>query len=419
LVLLIATLVPIIIYFLSARNLYDSWRHFLFLAPLLGILSAFGWFSTFNKIQKSYVQKVFLTIFIVLIFLPVKSMVQFHPNQTLYFNELVGGLKGAFGRYEMDIDGNVLRQATELFNDYSKNLKNKTIVLGTNNDPLSVTHFLENKETAANIKWIPEDQLYTLNWDYALVSSRRMSKYKLNHWPFKESVLNYKIDGVPVVSILKRQNWSGLKGFESLEKGQNEMAIKLFNQAITFDPTVECYYRYTGVAYLNSNKLPRAEHFLKEASKLDPSNTFPQYYLALLSFYKADYAEALKLLDRSKKNSLNNYQVDCLRAKIFYGQNDFERSKELLDELLKDESINTRDLSIISNTYGELYLYEFQRSESKCESCFHSAIEMFQEAVNYDKRNPQPYLNSIEIYKSIGSENDVLMVKQLMSKYID
>jgi hypothetical protein len=41
----------------------------------------------------------------------VSFQVRFHPNQTVYFNALVGGPHGAFARYEMDYWGNCLYQA--------------------------------------------------------------------------------------------------------------------------------------------------------------------------------------------------------------------------------------------------------------------------------------------------------------------
>jgi hypothetical protein len=37
--------------------------------------------------------------------------VRFHPNQAIYFNELVGGPRGAFAKFDMDYWGNCVLQA--------------------------------------------------------------------------------------------------------------------------------------------------------------------------------------------------------------------------------------------------------------------------------------------------------------------
>ena len=105
-------------------------------------------------------------------------------------------------------------------------------------------------------------------------------------------------------------------------------------------------------------------------------------------------------------------------ARTYYFLNQFERSKKMLDALLDGKFINGKDLSLISTTYGELYYGEFVKSEGKCMSCAKKAIDHFEKAVNYNYKNAQPYLLTIEIYQLLGSDEDVTMVKDLMAKNI-
>jgi hypothetical protein len=44
---------------------------------------------------------------------PLRFELTNHPNQIVYFNSLVGGLPGAFGRYDIDYTGNCAKQALE------------------------------------------------------------------------------------------------------------------------------------------------------------------------------------------------------------------------------------------------------------------------------------------------------------------
>ena len=42
---------------------------------------------------------------------PLVFQIRNHPNQTVYFSPIIGGPRGAFGRYDMDYWGNCILQA--------------------------------------------------------------------------------------------------------------------------------------------------------------------------------------------------------------------------------------------------------------------------------------------------------------------
>lgn len=102
--------IPILLAVFEKPVIYDSWRHFLFLAGPIAILSTLGFYSLI-KIKLFSYTAVFL--FIVNIILTTGEMVNLHPYEYIYFNSLTGGLKGASQRYETDYWGASFKEATD------------------------------------------------------------------------------------------------------------------------------------------------------------------------------------------------------------------------------------------------------------------------------------------------------------------
>lgn len=85
-------------------TVYDNFRHFLFIIPPLFILCGFGLQAIFDylKLPKSYNLMLYSVLFILLILPNIYRNVKLHPYEYVYYNQLVGGVYGAFGKYEMD-----------------------------------------------------------------------------------------------------------------------------------------------------------------------------------------------------------------------------------------------------------------------------------------------------------------------------
>lgn len=133
--------IPLIGVIIMRPALYDSWRHFLFLTIPLIIIAVYGAYTIF-LIKNNLIKVILFSLIAVNLLGTAVEMKTLHPYQYIYYNSLVGGLKGANGKYETDYWGAANREAVEWFN---KNINdpNKTYYIITEGDPLSTTYYFK------------------------------------------------------------------------------------------------------------------------------------------------------------------------------------------------------------------------------------------------------------------------------------
>jgi hypothetical protein len=100
------------LYFALQPVIYNALRHFLFILPAIAMIAAIAFLNLLEKLKGNY--KYALILLVVLNAGTVLySYVMLHPYQYIYFNELIGGLKGATGKYETDYWGTTYKEAAE------------------------------------------------------------------------------------------------------------------------------------------------------------------------------------------------------------------------------------------------------------------------------------------------------------------
>jgi hypothetical protein len=99
LMVLVWFLLPFTFFILDRVPLYDNFRHVLFIVPPLFLLAGTGLDWLFSKFtaQRYRVLITGLAILPALI-----ANVSLHPYQYIYYNQLAGGLPGAYRQYQLD-----------------------------------------------------------------------------------------------------------------------------------------------------------------------------------------------------------------------------------------------------------------------------------------------------------------------------
>ncbi|OGK26348.1 hypothetical protein A3C28_02875 [Candidatus Roizmanbacteria bacterium RIFCSPHIGHO2_02_FULL_39_9] len=179
--------IPFILNFILKPTLYDSWRHFMFLTIPIVIIAMFGLDWIFGH------WKLVIGIFIFFnLFFVAKKMIELHPYEYLYYNSLVGGLKGAYGKYETDYLGLSYKDAVLWFNKNVNDSK-KQYMIFVEGDPLSSTTYFK-----------PNMVLTTdpLNADYIFTFTR---------WNFHErhpgkTIYSFRKEEIPLIFVKEVQN---------------------------------------------------------------------------------------------------------------------------------------------------------------------------------------------------------------------
>jgi hypothetical protein len=112
LVLAAAILAPPTYAVLVRSVLYDGLRHFLFLVPALVVVAALA-AVTLPRLRPRLALPVALALVLGgggLVTRQIAAMRELHPSEYIYFNELIGGLPGAYGNYDTDYYGNTYKE---------------------------------------------------------------------------------------------------------------------------------------------------------------------------------------------------------------------------------------------------------------------------------------------------------------------
>lgn len=115
LMLPLAALFPLGYYLIQRPEVYNGIRHFLFVVPPLAVIAAVGLDRMWQVVGHAprLLHRGALAVFCSVLVAQAWVMMELHPNQYIYYNRLVGGVKGANGRYELDYWGTSVAQAAE------------------------------------------------------------------------------------------------------------------------------------------------------------------------------------------------------------------------------------------------------------------------------------------------------------------
>lgn len=94
---------------LLTPSMYDNFRQYLFAIPPLFVLAGFSFQWLSNAIRNAtgyWTAVIFICLFGII------AIVQLHPYEYIYYNELVGGVRGASTRFEMDYWATALTEST-------------------------------------------------------------------------------------------------------------------------------------------------------------------------------------------------------------------------------------------------------------------------------------------------------------------
>jgi hypothetical protein len=107
-------LIPFVYVLLRRPAMYDGYRHFLFILPPLFIFTGFAFEAIFAWTKQIWQKAIFVIAILAFGLLPI---IQLHPYQYAYYNNLAGGVDGVFRNYETEYWLTCYREAVLQFNE--------------------------------------------------------------------------------------------------------------------------------------------------------------------------------------------------------------------------------------------------------------------------------------------------------------
>ena len=229
--------VPIARVVLPDTTIYGGSRQIMEFLPAMALLAGFGAYSMVES-SKGLISKKFVQIILLILFIPqLFVLTELHPNENVYFNTLIGGLKGAKAAnvpYWGNSLGNAYLQAVNWINANAEPRAKVALVQGTS---VNIPRITLRKDIAySNSYWTG---IYR-GGEYLVELTHNDLRYYPYAWEYIEKFLipvhEVKVNGVTIAKVWKNDldhTTPKLKGKETV---LNDRIVKTQNgQEIILD----------------------------------------------------------------------------------------------------------------------------------------------------------------------------------------
>jgi Flp pilus assembly protein TadD len=362
--LFFAAAFPVIYIIYKKSVVYDGIRHVLFVLPVITILAAlFFDYLINNLLTQKALQYATIGVLTLLLILPARFMLANHPNEYIYFNELSGGAKAAYGNYETDYYFNSIKQGMDwLLAHDLKNAKpspgNDSIIVASN-VPEMMAQYQKISPIPFKFIYVRYYQRGEKDWDYGVFSSRFADKEQLQNgfFPGDKPLHVIEVDDIPITTILKNDlERNAYKAKAAEQQGNDTLAIAYYNKAVQQYPTdVESYVG-----------------------------------LAMAYFKLGNKNGAFEAIDKAYKISSLDMNTANVAGAIYLQGQAFDKAKQVYGKMTVDYPTAAE---------GFLGLAQAQASSRD----FNPAIENFNTAISLDGRvQGQAYMGLAYIYQQKG-----------------
>ncbi len=333
------TLFPVIWIIFTGANVYGGWRHSLFTYPPMAVAAALGYDALSawagHKSGKKIVGTLFSLVPILLLLPPAIHTVRNHPYEYVYFNELEGGVKKAFGHYELDYYYHSMREATEWVIDNAEPRSDgeKTLIGSWHLE--STRYFLRSDTARFGTRFVRWGQRYEYEWDYLVFPITGISgDYLLGkNFPPQDCIHTVDVDGIPIALVLKRQTMDDYYGVQQLRNGNVDSATSLFKKVLENNPTNETALSNLANISLQRQQYDDAVNYCNTLLTIDPNSSQGNQLLVYALLNSGRRQEAAALLDKIKARAADAFAF-TLTAQLYAQQGNTSAALAELNAML-------------------------------------------------------------------------------------
>lgn len=407
LLVLFASVFPILYTIYKNSTLYNEWRHLLFVYPTLVVCAALGWNALMYFITKKSVQIALYSLIGIGCIEPTIWMIQNHPNEYVYFNQIVGGTAGAYGNYETDYYMNSIKNSVEWFLKHEfepnkdKYSKDKPLQLVTTSVG-PVNYYLRNYKDKIKVTYTRYYERQWKDWDYGIfpVSIQvHNSQAKRGLYPPKGAVYTIKASGKVMCTVVKNNDKNSYLGREQFKRNQFDSALQSFKKAIAYDVNDENAYNGIGRYYYGKKKWDSAMWYFRKSTQLYPEYADSYHLIGNIYMQQKNYDSAIVNIKRAVDLIPNSGNLLTSLAKAHVQKGEFTNAFEYLSEAMKYPPINVETYYFL----GLCYIYQRNYQE---------ASNAFAQAIKANPRYQPAYVELINLLDKTGN-------KDLAKKYAE
>ncbi|GHT40265.1 hypothetical protein AGMMS49965_08280 [Bacteroidia bacterium] len=320
---------------------YNGWRHLTFVYPTLVVAAALGFNSVVNWAKNKKLKFALTVLPVVLLFDPLIFTIKNHPYEYTYYNQFVGGAKGAFGNYEMDYYDHTPREASEwILADMAKNgapdLTRKTRIVAWH-PTSSVNSFFRNDTARFSVGFVRWNERGFSDWDYAIFPVTGISPSLLQSkeaFPPKNTAYQIKVDGVPIGIVLKREDRSTYYGHIALQQGNFAEAKAQLIKALDYDAYDEQALDDLAELYIRTEHYDYAMTLVEHWQSFAKDNGKVLNFLGTIYLYKGDFANALLTANTFTELYPHHVEGLLIAANVYERQNNLEEAWHTLSTIV-------------------------------------------------------------------------------------
>lgn len=377
-------------------NVYGGWRHSLFAYLPMVVAAALGFDALVQWAKNKYLKVIFTVLPFLLLLPPFIHVVKNHPYEYIYFNELAGGIKKAYGNYELDYYYHSTREASEWVIKHADKtgLETSDKIIVTTWHPASVSYYFRNDTNRFQVGFARWYERGNWDWDYGIFVITGISPdlQKSRHFPPNNTVHTIEVDGKPICLILKRKDKSDMIGYQFKEKQQYDSAAFYLNKAIVLDPSNEAALFNLIEVYFNTNQIEKAKLTIDKTLALEPHNEMGNLYLMNYYLFTNQIDKALQICNLLKTVNFKNPQAYMVASNIYMNRGNLQAAEQELLMLI--------DLDRLDNQMAQqlLKIYQAQGlNERAATKKLYKAL-----ADSYEKRgNKDLYYEYMQAYESM------------------
>jgi tetratricopeptide (TPR) repeat protein len=342
-------LFPLLFVILEKSNIYSAWRQFLFIYPGIILLASVGFLYLFQFIKNRYLSWALVALIAALSINPVKFMINNPEYSYIYYNQLVGGLKGAYGRFETDYYYVSLKEASEWLIKYLDTKKKEAPVKVRAN--FSVKWFFRNHPEIQN-DYFRYEERSQYDWDYAIITNRYIPIYQLinRQWPPGNAIKVIYADNVPVCAILQRKSKDDFFAYKALESGRTKDALGYFEKALEYDDGDELFYYNFASALYDDGQFEKADSVLKKSLEINPDFDISLMYMGNIAAAEGKTEEAAAYYEKVIGVNRKYFEAYVELSKLIV-KSDVKKARDLLCRCLNINSQFKPAIVALADTY--------------------------------------------------------------------